>query len=156
MNDLISKSELIEIIKGTEELLNFQKDECIICINACDIAYDIDKVVEELEQLKNKGSVTKSEKLITNACVNKAIEIVKQGGVETNQNRDNSKFTDEDLDKIWDKILVDDCCEWESDYKFISDKYKRETSCGYTFYDLHHAVPFKYCPYCSKKIKVVE
>lgn len=45
-------------------------------------AYDVDKVVEELEQLKNKGSVTKSEKLITNACVNKAIEIVKQGGVE--------------------------------------------------------------------------
>ena len=43
------------------------------------IAYDIDKVIDEMEQLKNKGSVTKTEKLITNACVNKAIEIVKQG-----------------------------------------------------------------------------
>lgn len=50
----------------------------------------------------------------------------------------------------------DDVCEWESDYKFISDKYKRVTGCGHEFYDLHHAVPFKYCPYCGKKIKVVE
>lgn len=50
----------------------------------------------------------------------------------------------------------DDVCEWESDYGFVSDKYKRETWCGYTFYDLHHAVHFKYCPYCGKKIKVVE
>ena len=49
-----------------------------------------------------------------------------------------------------------DVCEWQSDYGFISDKYKIETSCGYTFYDLHHALPFKYCPYCGKKIKVVE
>ena len=50
----------------------------------------------------------------------------------------------------------DDVCEWESDYGFVSDKYKRETWCGYTFYDLHHAVHFKYCPYCGKRIKVVE
>ena len=65
------------------------------------------------------------------AITNEAIEIVKQGGIS------------------------DDVCEWESDYGFISDKYKREAGCGYTFYDLHHAVPFKYCPYCGKKIKVV-
>ena len=45
-------------------------------------AYDIDNVVEELEKLKDKGSVTKTEMLITKACVDKAIEIVKQGGVE--------------------------------------------------------------------------
>lgn len=66
-------------------------------------------------------------------CHDKIIEIVKQGGAGT-----------------------DDVCEWESDYKFISDKYKRVTGCGHEFYDLHHAVPFKYCPYCGKKIKVVE
>ena len=42
-------------------------------------SYDIDKVVDELEKLKDKGSVTKTEKLITKACVNKAIEIVKAG-----------------------------------------------------------------------------
>lgn len=44
-------------------------------------AYDIDKVVDELEKLKDKGSVTKTEMLITKSCINKAIEIVKQGGV---------------------------------------------------------------------------
>ena len=44
------------------------------------LAYDIDKVVEELEKLKDKGSVTKTEKLITKSCVDKAIEIVKEGG----------------------------------------------------------------------------
>ena len=70
--------------------------------------------------------------LICKMLEEKASEIVKQGGVS------------------------DDVCEWKSDYGFISDKYKRETGCGYTFYDLHHAVPFKYCPYCGKKIKVVE
>ena len=48
----------------------------------------------------------------------------------------------------------EDCCECKHDYKFISDKYKVETGCGYTFYDLHHAEPFKFCPYCGKKIKV--
>lgn len=45
-------------------------------------------------------------------------------------------------------------CEWERDYKFISDKYKVETGCGYTFYDLHHAEPFKKCPYCGGKLKI--
>lgn len=45
-------------------------------------AYDIEKVVAELEKLKNTGSVTKTEMLITKACVNKAINIVRKGGVE--------------------------------------------------------------------------
>ena len=48
-------------------------------INDEPIAYDIDKVVEELEKSKDKGSVTKTERLITKACVDKAIEIVKEG-----------------------------------------------------------------------------
>ena len=101
-------------------------------------------VVEELEERKalherlvdyetKNGTVTEKYQHIKAIDVlNDAIEIVKHGGVS------------------------DDVCEWKSDYGFISDKYKRETRCGYTFYDLHHAVPFKYCPYCGKKIKVVE
>lgn len=58
--------------------------------------------------------------------------------------------------KITHNLKNNEICIWESNYGFISDKYKRDTSCGYTFYDLHHAIPFKYCPYCGKKIKVVE
>ena len=49
-----------------------------------------------------------------------------------------------------------DFCEWKSDFNWFSGKCKHETSCGYTFYDLKHAEPFKVCPYCGKKIKVVE
>ena len=98
-------------------------------------AYSVEEVVEELKcdrcESCNFLEVCAGSKWC-GECHNEAIEIVKQGGVS------------------------DDVCEWESDYGFVSDKYKRETGCGYTFYDLHHAVPFKYCPYCGKKIKVVE
>ena len=91
----------------------------------------VKSVVEELET--NKQNALEAEESIKEYNVwNKAIEIVKQGSVAA------------------------DVCEWKSDYWFVSDKYKRETWCGYTFYDLHHAVPFKYCPYCGKNIKVVD
>ena len=49
MGGLIDESELIDIIQGSEELLDSQKDECIECIRACDTAYDPDKVVEKPE-----------------------------------------------------------------------------------------------------------
>ena len=94
-------------------------------------AYDIGKVVEELEE--NAGRYTK--KYVTPyrnngyrdtkaISVNKAIEIVKQGGVS------------------------DDVCEWREEGLFLY------TSCG----DRVNAYSddFKYCPYCSKQIKVVE
>lgn len=97
-------------------------------------AYDIDKVVEELKEWTFNADIimplTKEIKSADFIASENAIEIVKQGGVS------------------------DDVCEWEADYKFVTDKYKRETGCGYTFYDLHHAVPFKFCPYCGKKIKI--
>lgn len=98
-------------------------------------AYDIDKVVEELKEWTFNTDLNIGDGTIMNhdLIVSKnAIEIVKNCGV------------------------ADEVCEWESDYKFSSDKYKRITGCGYEFYDLHHALPFKYCPYCGKKIKVVE
>ena len=50
----------------------------------------------------------------------------------------------------------DEFCKYESDFNYFSGKYKRETACGYTFYDLHHAEPFKFCPYCGKKIKDIK
>lgn len=100
-----------------------------------------EKIIEKLEEEKMSYFLTIAntgdEKLDcayeqVGDALDKAIEIVKQS------------------------CVADDVCEWLSDYGFISDKYKRETSCGYTFYDLHHAVPFKYCPYCGKRIKVVK
>lgn len=54
---------------------------------------------------------------------------------------------DEIILRKYEKNISDDVCEWEySGNVYISCNYKR-------FADLHS---FKYCPYCGKKIKVVE
>lgn len=91
MGRLIDESELIEIIQGNEELLEFQKDECINCIKACDTAYDPDKVVEQLEELKSLVPVNRILDDIVNEkpkelgmliAYRKAIEIVKAGGTD--------------------------------------------------------------------------
>ena len=105
-------------------------------------AYDIDKVVQELEEktdfLKNctkhgnKNAEQQAESYNTMMMyevadlVDDLIEIVKNGGVD------------------------DDVCEWRliKGYKFL-----HKTSCGNTF-DMENN--FKYCPFCGKKIKVVE
>ena len=85
---LIDADVLIEAMKKTES----EHENAMTCpswwsafnvISEQPTAYSVDKIVAELEKLKDKGSVTKTEKLITKACVNKAIEIVKQGGVGT-------------------------------------------------------------------------
>ena len=125
MSDLISrlslKDRVSEYALSSDEYERFCK-----IIDAEPTSYDIGKVVDELEKLKDKGSVTKTEMLITKSCVDKAIEIIKQGGVS------------------------DDVCECRL---FKGHQFLHETSCGNTF-DMGYG--FKYCPYCGKKIKVVE
>ena len=97
-------------------------------------AYDIDKVVDELEENASrytKKYVTpygnngyKDTKAIS---VSRAIEIVKQSGVS------------------------DDVCEWKLDGVYLHSPHKPLVSCvtdeNYRYY---------YCPICGKKIKVVE
>ena len=94
-------------------------------------AYDADKVAEELKRIRAKKTCNKEKcdtKEICRICVvDDAIEIVKQGGVS------------------------DDVCEW-----------RKHSICG--FYSEHIgavriiniADGYKYCPYCGKRIKVVE
>ena len=91
MSDLISRSELLKrflVNKGGHRIPERDCDNFEVTVSIKDVktiikeqptAYDVDKVVEELEKLKDKGSVTKTEKLITKSCVDKAIEIVKAG-----------------------------------------------------------------------------
>ena len=87
MNDLLSRSELIEEIKSLSIVLNGKqifsddaKDTVLRIINEQPTAYDVDKVIEELE--------LHSFELGTDALpvhyvrLNKAIEIVKAGGKE--------------------------------------------------------------------------
>ena len=143
MSDLISRSELLEEIKSLSIVLNGKqifsddaKDTILRIINEQPTAYSVDNVVKELEELKMRYFLTiantgdeKSDFAYENVgnALDKAIEIVKQGGVET-----------------------DYVCEWKlTDAKKLMP-YK--TSCGNEdLYD--HS--YKYCPYCGKKIKVV-
>lgn len=95
-------------------------------------AYDVDQVVEQLEELADESYKAyciafNSDDRAEYDAYTKAIEIVKQGGVS------------------------DDVCEWELDGDNLI------TSCGDYFNTYDNCTDkFKYCPRCGKKIKVVE
>lgn len=91
MGRLIDESEAIELIKGSDELTDYQKDECITCIRACNTAYDPDKVIEQLEKVEEIMTSPVSQDCFGEECkasdctvclIDKAIEIVKGGGVD--------------------------------------------------------------------------
>lgn len=90
---LIDADELIKYIKIWEIGTSISSDqkEFIDCVNRQLTAFDVDKVIEQLEELKmryfltiaNTGDVDKdcAYKKIANT-IDKAIEIVKGGGVD--------------------------------------------------------------------------
>lgn len=94
MGRLIVADELIEIITGNDELIDWQKDKFVDCVNACDTAYDVDAVVEQMEKKMQmhercieyeKKNGTISEEFQQRKAVEvlkDAIEIVKRGGVD--------------------------------------------------------------------------
>ena len=92
-------------------------------------AYNVDKVVKELE---NESFPTHEN--YSAIWYDKAIEIVKQGGVS------------------------DDVCEWRIFDNSLTDEpqWVYKTTCGKYIGEEHTSKAFVYCPYCSKKIKVVE
>ena len=99
-------------------------------------AYDIDKVVAELEELKMRYFLTiantgdeKSDFAYENVgnALDKAIEIVKQGGAS------------------------DDVCEWKLDGVYLHSPHKPLVSCV-----TDENYRYNYCPVCGKKIKVVK
>ena len=136
MSDLISRSELIKEFNkycGNQRYLVSENIREII--NNQPTAYDIEKVVEKLEKerliyflsIANTGDKSLDvayEKV--GQTIDKAIEIVKQGGVD------------------------DDVCEW---HKVKSNIYKCYTHAE--TYD-SRVLDWCVCPYCGKKIKVVE
>lgn len=101
-------------------------------------AYDVDKIVAKLEE--NAGRYTKKYvtpygnngyRDIKAISVNKAIEIVKQDGVSD----DVCEY------RITDKVVYASC-----NNKQIASAFCWFNECG----------DYKYCPYCGKRIKVVE
>ena len=139
MSDLISRKKIRDYIKG--EINPYGKPfegtayelglKIMRYIDAMDSAYDTDKVVEELEKELEKGNIA------IDFGEFRLFEIVKQGG------------------------LSDDVCEWKYT-KEIMDNAEFKVGCNqnalkrgivpnnFSYHD------FKYCPYCGKKIKVVE
>lgn len=149
MSDLISRSEVNDVIDELEVYtcgrLNTMKVEVSVLqlqrfinkLKNIPTAYDIDKVVEELKCDRCEScsfiEVCAGSKFC-GECHNKIIEIVKQGGVS------------------------DDVCEWKVFDNSLTDEpqWVYETTCGKYVGEEHTSKAFVYCPYCSKKIKVVE
>ena len=155
MSDLISRSEVNDVIDKLEVYtcgrLNTMKVEVSVLqlqrfinkLKNIPTAYSVDKVVEELEErayfLKdctkygNKNAKQQAESYNTMMMyevadlVDDLIEIVKQGSVD------------------------DDVCEWKVKSNYYVTECSHDTD---VMYGLKQ--DFKFCPYCSKKIKVVE
>ena len=142
MSDLISRSKLIDYFYyGIDDkpIIDGISDRKIIdIIKNQPTAYDVDKVVEELEERKalherlvdyetKNGAVTeKYQNIKAIDVLNKAIEIVKQGGAS------------------------DDVCEWKKSKDYTFDWFVGCDGC-----EVNHKQG-DYCPRCGKKIKVVE
>ena len=129
MSDLISRSELIkhfEAIQQQENVVGLEFIAMIDEIKEQPIAYDIDKVVEELELHSFElGTDTIPAHYVR---LNEAIEIVKQGSAS------------------------DDACEWKAGKS--NDEWQPNCEPNST-YNVFGVAWFKRCPYCGKKIKTV-
>ena len=138
MSDLIRRSKVISVLEQLEEhSLSGKMDisNAIYLLKNQSTAYDIDKVVEELE--KREEHYVEMLDWQGQSAICDAIEIVKHGGVS------------------------DDVCEWKYT-KEIMDNAEFKVGCNqnalkrgivpnnFSYHD------FKYCPYCGKKIKVVD
>ena len=156
MSDLISKSALIDALKihfdscFREDGELFYSDHICTSDDVVDLiklvenqptAYDIDKVVVELNELDvtairryEGGTFGNYEGTDYYIKKSKAIEIVKQGGVSE---------------------ASDNVCEWiKYDYRTICPKNHDANNPYWRIPD--NMDKLKYCPYCSKKIKVVK
>ena len=129
MSDLISRSELIkpfEKIQSQKDVIGLYFVEIIDEIKEQPTAYNIGKVIEELKMEMKASSGYSAERV---SAFSRAIEIVKQGDVS------------------------DDFCEWtQSGDMAISP----HTFSKYKIKQCDGLYALSTCPYCGKKIKVVE
>ena len=135
MSDLISRSYVIDLLYKTFDEYRIATDktstlggfgsEVFKRVREMPTVYDIDKVVDELKELK--AYAVYEDINADTKWLDKAIEIVKHG------------------------IVADDVCEWKRD-DMLYTVYK---ICGGCFTSAYQK-DFKFCPYCGKKIKVVE
>ena len=118
--------------------VDMRAKEILTTIMEQSTAYDIDKVVKELYEERTEILLSNDyECEIINYCLDNfdnAIKIVKQGGISDD---------------------TDDVCEWiKYDYRTICPKNHNANNPYWRIPD--NMDKLKYCPYCGKKIKVVE
>lgn len=125
-----------KVFVGSSEFAEDTRNAAQMLIDAQPTAYDIDKVVEELEEKKEEVQRMKNTCValsdlevcdIENVTYERAIEIVKHGG-------------------------VDDVCEWKlvSNGEFIQNQHTKR------LYSNEPSMHNVYCNTCGKKIKVVD
>ena len=102
-------------------------DDLVKCIDDTETAYDIEKVIKELEKESFTTTDTVCGGIFKAIRTISAIEIIKHGGVS------------------------DDVCEWNLDGVYIFSPHSKMFSC--VIDDKHR---YTYCPVCGKKIKVVK
>ena len=151
MSDFVRKSDVLHLLYGifnkyrmstdkTNSICNSFGNEVFEEIKNMPIAYSVDKVVKELETKENEAILKAPNTsdlqnpdyqkwMMKSYGFKEAIEIVKQGGV------------------------TDDVCEWKS----VKLNYEWKPSCEpNSTYNVCGVAWFKRCPYCGKKIKVVD
>ena len=134
MGRLIDADKLLEETRRDREYarkngfldMYYERQVLIDRLEAQPTAYDVDKVVEQLEKQKS-GLTEWAEDEAFKLAIHKAIEIVKQGGV------------------------FDDVCEWKSvsNGEFIQNPHTKR------LYSNEPSMQNVYCNTCGKKIKIV-
>ena len=146
MSDLISRSELISRIESEyrEYGEDYDVEQILGDIEDMPTAYSVGKVVNELEEIKDEYD---------HSCIDNAY----QRGVQ-----DGAKWMKKKAIEIVKQVVVsDDVCEWEkgsSGYVGYPAYYSKccTTNSNGLEMQTHIIADWKYCPYCGKKIKVVE
>ena len=141
MNDLIRREDVIKLVNQfVFGLCKDQNDEVRRTFNKyiekMPTAYDIDKVVYELENLKDEYD---------HSCLDDAYERGAEAGAKWIKKKA--------IEIVKRSSAADDVCEWKSTQ--INNEWKPSCEPNST-YNVFGIAWFKRCPYCGKKIKVVE
>ena len=177
MSDLISRKKVIDILEKEKSLrCSYDADITILSIEKwireLPTAYSVDKVVEKLEE--NASRYTKKYltpygnngyRDVKAISIHKAVEIIKQDGAGTEtetirdkavkwNNNSSKRVPYEFIDYVEGKreiCVSDNVCEWKVKSNYYVTECSHDTD---VMYGLKQ--DFKFCPYCGKKIKVVE
>lgn len=147
MSDLISRKKVIDILEKEKSLrCSYDSDITIFSIEKgireLPTAYLVEKVVDELEETMQDLSVIE---IFSHIDFDSTI----QSGLDNFLKAYNSEL----LRIVKNCGVSDDVCEWIKQYKTYDWKPSCETN---SVYNVAGVVWFKHCPFCGKKIKVVE